>query len=273
MIYAISDIHGCFDALEETLNLADLSGDNRIIFLGDYIDYGPKSGQTLRFLYDYQQEYGPEKVIVLKGNHEAMLLNWIDEYCKKLTPFMEAITYDPWLKSDSENGYNTFRTFVTQEQFEQLKGLNGRLSFARFNAEAVRMLMETNRRLVRWIRSMATYYETETQIFVHAGVDEKAGDFWKLDTADDIFLGKYPHSTGPFIKTIIAGHIGTGAIAQDQSYHDVYFDGTSHYYIDGTVYKDGKLLLLAYDESDRRYYQVEKDGWHEISHTALKHET
>lgn len=39
--------------------------------------------------------------------------------------------------------------------------------------------------------------------------------------------------------------------------HDVYYDGESHYYIDGSVYNGGKLLLLAYDEENEKYYQVE----------------
>ena len=30
-------------------------------------------------------------------------------------------------------------------------------------------------------------------------------------------------------------------------------------YIDGSVYKGGKLLLLAYDEENGKYYQVEND--------------
>ncbi len=44
LIYAISDIHGHFSALEQALAGIDLSGDNRLIFLGDYIDYGQQSG-------------------------------------------------------------------------------------------------------------------------------------------------------------------------------------------------------------------------------------
>lgn len=36
-------------------------------------------------------------------------------------------------------------------------------------------------------------------------------------------------------------------------------NGESHYYIDGSVYKGGKLLLLGYDESDGKYYQIESD--------------
>ena len=43
----------------------------------------------------------------------------------------------------------------------------------------------------------------------------------------------------------------------DRNYHDVFYDGESHYYIDGSVYKGGKLLLFAYDEENGKYYQVE----------------
>lgn len=169
MIYAISDIHGCIEELQKQMEQVELSGDNRIIFLGDYIDYGDSSYQVLKYIWDLQKEYGEEKVVVLKGNHE--------------------------------------------------------------------------------------------QIFVHAGVDEEAGEYWMWGTSDSILLGKFPATKGKFYKTIIAGHVGTGTrdLADDRNYHDVFYDGESHYYIDGSVYKGGKLLLLAYDEENGKYYQVEND--------------
>ncbi|MBQ6129157.1 MAG: serine/threonine protein phosphatase [Lachnospiraceae bacterium] len=86
MIYAMSDIHGCLDALKEKMEQVDLSPDNRMIFLGDYIDYGPDSGGVLRYLYDLWQKEGNDKVVMLKGNHEAMLLEWIDEFKNPVTP-------------------------------------------------------------------------------------------------------------------------------------------------------------------------------------------
>ena len=49
-------------------------------------------------------------------------------------------------------------------------------------------------------------------------------------------------------------------MAGRSDYHDIYYDGKSHYYIDGSVYRQGKLLLLAYDESKDKYYQVGEDG-------------
>ncbi len=257
MIYAVSDIHGCIDELTEKMKQVDLSGNNKIVFLGDYIDYGPASGQVLKFLYDLQQEYGSDKVIVLKGNHEAMLLEWIDEFNKEYTPIMDALCYDTWLKTDSEHRYNTFRTLVTEEQFREISELERKATFARINVAAVKMILETNGDLIRWLGSLESYYETETQIFVHAGVDEEAGEYWKWGTGDDIFLWRFPATIGKFCKTVIAGHIGTGDIVHDRSFHEIYYDGTSHYYIDGSVYKHGKLLLLSYDEDQKKYYQAE----------------
>ena len=54
MIYAMSDIHGCLEAFEERLKEVDLSGKNRLVLLGDYIDYGMSSGQVLDRIYELQ---------------------------------------------------------------------------------------------------------------------------------------------------------------------------------------------------------------------------
>lgn len=76
MIYAMSDIHGCIGELQKNMEQVDLGGDNRIVFCGDYIDYGDSSYYVLKYLWDLQKKYGAEKVVVLKGNHEQMFLDW-----------------------------------------------------------------------------------------------------------------------------------------------------------------------------------------------------
>ena len=58
MIYAMSDIHGCIEELQKQMEQVDLSGKNRIIFLGDYIDYGDSSCQVLEYIRDLQKDYG-----------------------------------------------------------------------------------------------------------------------------------------------------------------------------------------------------------------------
>ena len=46
---------------------------------------------------------------------------------------------------------------------------------------------------------------------------------------------------------IIAGHTGTETISQKQGFHDVYYDGKSHYYIDGSILNGGRLPILVVD--------------------------
>ena len=76
MIFAISDIHGCYDLFMEKLKLIEPEledANNKLILLGDYIDRGPDSCRCLEKAYSLQQKYGKEQVIVLRGNHEPEL--------------------------------------------------------------------------------------------------------------------------------------------------------------------------------------------------------
>lgn len=49
-IYAIGDIHGCFEKLEQLFKIITLEEDDEIIFLGDYIDRGPDSKEVIDFI-------------------------------------------------------------------------------------------------------------------------------------------------------------------------------------------------------------------------------
>lgn len=253
--YLMSDIHGYYDALRDRLEEINLTGDNKLILLGDYIDYGEDSFRVLQCLYDLQKKHGAEKVITLKGNHEQMFLEWLDTYKGSVDEF----EFNDWLRTDYRAHFITLRSFLAEEQMEKISEIYDDNEFEPATRLAVKILMENHGELIKWMQKMPLFFETENQIFVHAGVDEEAEEDWKWGTSEDILLGKFPATFGKFYKTIVAGHTGTSGLAKDKSFHDAYFDGASHYYIDGSVYKGGKLLLLAFDENENRYYQVE-DG-------------
>ena len=256
----MSDIHGCIEEFQRLMKQVDLSGDNRIVFCGDYIDYGDGSCQVLKYIWDLQKKYGAEKVVVLKENHEQMFLDWISDYRNPYPDGTEDyMTFNDWLRTDFESGADTIRTFISKQQMDFLNTISRTCSMETINREAVQMILSNYEKLILWIEQMPSYFETENQIFVHAGVDEEVGEYWMWGTVDRILLGKFPATKGKFYKTIVAGHVGTGtwSLANDRNYHDVFYDGESHYYIDGSVYKGGKLLLLAYDEENGKYYQVE----------------
>jgi serine/threonine protein phosphatase 1 len=77
-IYAISDIHGCADLLQQMFTVIDRDlstiGSMRAIhvFLGDYIDRGPESCRTIDLLIERGRKH---ESVFLKGNHEAFLFD------------------------------------------------------------------------------------------------------------------------------------------------------------------------------------------------------
>lgn len=116
---------------------------------------------------------------------------------------------------------------------------------------------------IRWMENLPRYYMEGNTIFVHAGIDEEAGDLWEWGTGDEIFTGKYPAQTGRIEgleRKVVAGHIGTAEISGDPGYHDIYYDGESHYYIDGTVLESGRIPVLKVDTETDKYYRVTKTG-------------
>lgn len=77
-IYAIGDIHGRADLLEELLRLIDQDNAARVpsevtlIFLGDLIDRGPDSAQVVERLMRVKAEHPRTRILL--GNHEEVFL-------------------------------------------------------------------------------------------------------------------------------------------------------------------------------------------------------
>lgn len=80
-IYAIGDIHGRIDLVEQLMasidaDLARTSPPQVIdIYLGDYIDRGPSSRQVIDRLIERQRQ---RRTVFLKGNHETFIPEFIE---------------------------------------------------------------------------------------------------------------------------------------------------------------------------------------------------
>lgn len=77
-IMAIGDIHGHHLKLEKILlKLGWQSGQgDMLVFLGDYIDYGPHSAAVVETVSDLVTEY-PQEVVALMGDHDRLFLDFI----------------------------------------------------------------------------------------------------------------------------------------------------------------------------------------------------
>lgn len=146
MIDLIGDVHGHADELEALLKKLGYSKNNdhyahpnrKVIFVGDYIDRGPKIRETLAIV---KQMVDNESAIALLGNHEYNALAF---HCK-----------------DPEGGHlrehsikNMLQHHATLKQFQNRQ--------------------EEYDAYIAWFKTLPLFYETETFRAVHACWDYKS---------------------------------------------------------------------------------------------------
>lgn len=152
-VLAVGDVHGRADLLCEIIHLfCEVSlcqlppaKTEKLILLGDLIDRGPASDTVLRCLYAVRNDPG---IIVLKGNHEAMLLACLDG---KVSP------HDGWL----DYGADTFL---------QSLGLDVPDPREPDEVFAQRLHAALGDETVAWLRGLGTSHEEGDFFFCHAGV-------------------------------------------------------------------------------------------------------
>lgn len=84
LVYAVGDVHGCYDLLKDLL--AEIAADAAarasgrqavLIFLGDYVDRGPQSARVMDALA-WLRRRDDFDIHFLKGNHEQAMLEFLD---------------------------------------------------------------------------------------------------------------------------------------------------------------------------------------------------
>ena len=204
LVYAISDPHGCLDVLDRALSAVDLSGNNQLFLLGDYVPhpefatseerYNEECNESLLYVRQYCRTHRGS-VTALMGNHEFDLL--------------DGIRY----------GYREAHPYA-----------------------------------LRFLNGLKLYAETDKQIFVHAGVNERAAN-WRLETSEITFLSRPGRAFGTFEKDVVSGHRSAAKLAGDPDHRGAYWDGLSHFVIDGETEKTRVIPVLIYDTETGAYCQ------------------
>ena len=168
-LYAIGDVHGCVLSLIALIEDIDPTPDDHVVFIGDYVDRGPDSKGVIDYLIDLRERC---RCTFLRGNHEAMMLNYIDYNELELWHINGG---DATLASYTEMG----RLHIPDEHVE-------------------------------FIRETVSYHDEPNYFFVHAGLKPHMTIMENLAShSDEVFLWERSHLSAQdfdWEKPVVCGH-------------------------------------------------------------------
>ena len=170
-IFAIGDIHGRFDKLCTLMEKIDIDfSTDTLVFLGDYIDRGAQSFEVVDHLIELNKQH--PGTIFLKGNHEEMFEKYISG-ADRLTYLVNG-------------GQQTLDSYMgrSRQPDEPL----------------------IPREHLDFFKSLRLYYETESYIFVHAGMKQKVA--LEDQKPEDLLWirRKFIDTKHDFGKMVVFGH-------------------------------------------------------------------
>ncbi len=172
-IFVIGDIHGERQKAVSFIESLSFNPYDLVIFLGDYIDRGHDSKGMIDYLINFKKQH--PKTIFLKGNHEDMLLSFIDHEFSKEIYFYNG-------------GETTLRSYgIPPSEYYYAK------RYVPYNH-------------LEFLNKLPLYYETKDYIFVHAGL--RPGVPLQEQTPEDLLWIRYEfiYSDYDFGKKVIFGH-------------------------------------------------------------------
>ncbi|MGR9172684.1 metallophosphoesterase family protein [Hyphomicrobiales bacterium] len=214
-IYAVGDVHGCYEELLAAVNKIRIDAASYtkalVVFLGDYVDRGPRSREVI----DYLANDGDDKIhqIALCGNHDAAFARLLDDpHCA-----------EEWLR------------FAGQETLLSY-GIDVRYIFEHGGVKALHAALKQQvpTHHAEFLRQLPTMLEVGDLVFVHAGV--RPGIPLQSQSDQDLLWIRTPFlDEGPQLPVIVIhGHTPVGKP----------FFGNGRIGIDTAAFATGNLTVL-----------------------------
>ncbi|NQX70882.1 serine/threonine protein phosphatase [Paenibacillus alba] len=191
----ISDIHGCVEEFKQLLDTVIFNADeDKLVLLGDYVDRGPASREAVEFVMHLVREKG---AIALKGNHDQRFVDVLGG--------VDSLTE---MKFFEHGGIQTFKSFSGADNLD-------------IKQSKERIIANCSDHIA-FLNNLPLYYEDETHIYVHAGLNPAYTD-WKTQPERDFLWIRAPFVQQRTVvkKTVVFGHTTTKDI---HGKADVWFD-------------------------------------------------
>ncbi|MFO8069713.1 MAG: metallophosphoesterase [Alkalibacterium sp.] len=234
-VFVVGDVHGQITMFKQLLDHWK-PDEEQLVLIGDLGDRGENPKDCFELAKELVDEHG---AICLRGNHEEMLLDFLDN------PKYSATTYEM-------NG-----GMVTIQSFLQTKT-------AKYDpVELAASMLAKVPWLKPFIESLPLIYEWEDYVFVHAGVDLTLNDWRDSRKRDYVWIreGFYdqPNHTG---KTFVFGHTVTAMLHKEQYNTDIWQSGDGKIGIDGGAVYGGAIHGLVLDKNGIvDHYKVDNKGY------------
>jgi serine/threonine protein phosphatase 1 len=148
--FVVGDVHGRCAQLHSLLDMLPREeSTDKLVFLGDLIDRGPNVPGCVEHVTKICRE-SPERVICLRGNHEQMLLDFLDEAGKI------------WMTT-ATGGDQTFRQYTGTPLVLRTE--------ADFDAARDLIAEKIPAGQIEFLRQLPLYHEDDFALYVHAGLE------------------------------------------------------------------------------------------------------
>ena len=225
LAYVVGDVHGCLGKLTRLLEIIDTDRAGReadLVFVGDYVDRGDDSAGVMELLHGLQASM-PDTVHCLLGNHDQMLLEFLDDPMKGLR----------WLGLGGEETLVSYGIGNPRSG-----GLEERLT-SRSQALARAMGADT----VAWLRARPLWWRSGTLVAVHALTDP--GLAMEAQRPEVLLWARPPRELHPREDGawVVHGH----------TIHDEPLVRAGHVAIDTGAFRGGPLTAAVFSGAAPRY--------------------
>ncbi|GGO05448.1 metallophosphoesterase [Saccharibacillus kuerlensis] len=235
---AISDIHGELDLLDRLLDHIEYDPvSDQLVLLGDYVDRGPKSMQTLERVIELRAK----GAIALMGNHEDLMLRALvsggeEDWKRWVVRNGGCATLQSYGFSDHELRIETGEAY--KRPALKSAALERHLDF---------------------VRSLDRYYETDDCLYVHAGI-QPGRTAAQSDPMELLWIREEFHRGYDGTKTVVFGHTPTRSLHRDPDNDGIYYGANRIIGIDGGAAFGGQLNAI--DMQSGKVFYVKADLLH-----------